>query len=231
MICSKCGAENDSSAEKCRQCAWSLKSRLVVDEQICANHPRRMAVSTCHSCGLELCEECEVFIGDVSYCRECAERPGEEELLRDVPVVDPAQAEPAGFWIRTLAGAVDLIILGCAFSVLWTAFWLLFGDPTVPLRLGDHPWAHVLFWVIVGVTIPVYYIYSIATNSQTPGMSAFDIAVVRSGGEAADYRTAILRYMAVFPAIVSIFGIFWCIWDKNGRMLHDRLTKTSVVRM
>jgi uncharacterized RDD family membrane protein YckC len=148
-----------------------------------------------------------------------------------VPVVDPVQAEPAGFWLRNIAGAIDFIMLGCAFFVLWTAFWLLFGDANIPLQLGYHPWAHLLFWVIVALTIPVYFIYSIGANSQTPGMSAVDIAVIRRNGEAIDFRTAMLRYMAVFPSIISVFGILWCIWDKEGRMLHDRLTKTIVVRM
>lgn len=231
MRCSKCGADNDSNAEKCTECGWSLKSRLAVDDQVCASHSWRLAVSTCRTCGLELCEECEVFLGGVSYCRECAEPPGEEELLKGVPVVDPVQAESAGFWLRSLAGAIDLVILSCAFSVLWTAFWLLFGDPSIPLQLGDHPWAHVMFWVIVGATLPIYYVYSVGANSQTPGMSAVDIAVVRRSGEVIDYRTAILRYMAAFPTVVSVFGVFWCIWDREGQMLHDRLTKTKVVRM
>lgn len=231
MRCSRCGADNESGAEKCTQCGWSLKSRLAVDEQVCANHPWRLAVSTCHACGLELCENCELFIQGVPYCRECAERPDEDELLRGVPVVDPARFEPAGFWLRSVAGVIDLLVLGCAFLVLWLAFWLLLGDPTIPVHLGGHPWAHVLFWIIVGATVPTYYIYSIGVNSQTPGMASVDIVVVKINGEAPDYRTAMLRYMALLPTVVSVFGIFWSIWDEEGRTLNDRLTRTRVVRM
>jgi uncharacterized RDD family membrane protein YckC len=231
MKCSKCGADNDAEAEKCTRCGWGLRSQLRVEDQACANHPWRYAAGVCHACGIEVCESCEVFLDGVSYCKECAERPGEDELLREVKVVDPIQAEPAGFGLRLIAWAIDWLILFCAFSVLWTAFWLLFSDPTIPLDPGDHPIIHAAFWTIVGVSIVVYFIHSVAVNAQTPGMSAVDIAVVQDTGEIIGYRTAILRCMAMLPTVVSIAGIFCCIWDKHGRMLHDRLTHTRVIRM
>ncbi|HOK55325.1 MAG TPA: RDD family protein [Armatimonadota bacterium] len=231
MKCSKCGAENEPDAEKCIVCGWGLQSRLVVNEQVCANHPWRFAVSTCRACGLELCEACEEFIDGDSFCHECADRPSEDELLRDVPVVVPAQLEPAGFFIRTIAAGIDILILGCALTILWMAFWLLFGDPTVPLGAGELPWARVLFWsIFTGGTI-IYFVHSLAENGQTPGMASLDIGVVRYNGEALDYRAAILRLMSLIPAIVSIVGIFCAIWDSQGRMLHDRLTRTRVVKM
>lgn len=231
MKCSKCGAENDPEAEKCTQCGWGLRSQLTVEDQACVNHPWRYAAGLCHACGIEICEACEVFIDGVSYCNECAERPSEQELLREVPVVDPIRAEPAGFWARLLAFAIDVLILGCAFSVLWTAFWLLFSDPTIPLESGDHPLVHAAFWIVVGVSTAFYFIHSLGVNAQTPGMSALDMAVLRNTGEMMDYRTAVIRCMAMFPTLVSIVGVFCCTWDKHGRMLHDRLTHTRVIRM
>jgi uncharacterized RDD family membrane protein YckC len=206
-------------------------SQLAVEEQGCASHPWRRAVSICHACGVELCEACEAFVEGISYCEECAKRPGEEALLRDVRILDPAEAEPAGFATRLLAAAIDGLILGCAFSVLSIAFWLFFGDPSIPFMPGDHPLARIVFWVLIGIGMPVYFIHSVAVNAQTPGMAAVDIAVMRDTGEAVDYRTSVLRYMAMIPSVVSIWGILWSIKDSKGRMLHDRLTHTRVVNM
>jgi len=231
MICSKCGADNDPEAENCAKCGWRLRSQLAVDEQVCANHPWRLAVSTCHACGLELCEECEVFLDGRAYCRECADQPGEDELLRNVRMVDPERADPAGFAVRLLAAAIDALILASALAVLSITFWLAFGDPTVPFSREEHPWAHAFFWAIAAVGTLFYFIHSVAVGAQTPGMAAVDIAVVRETGEAPDYRTAILRYLAMFPSALSVVGILWCIWDRRKRTLHDRLTRTRVVRM
>lgn len=231
MICSKCGAENDPSAENCTKCGWGLRSRLAITDQVCANHPARFASSICHACGLEMCEACEVFINGVSYCRECAERPSEDELLRNVRIVDPEHAKSATLGERATAVAVDVAILASLFIVLWVASWLLFGDPTVPLSHDEFPWGHAIFWMIVAVGVPAYFILSISSSAQTLGMSAVDIAVVRETGEAVDNRTIVLRYIAMFPAVVSVFGILWSLWDVKGRMLHDRLTKTRVVKL
>jgi len=231
MICWKCGAENDPNARQCAKCGERLRSQLAVEQQGCAKHPWRIAVSTCHACGLELCEDCEVLIDRTSYCRECADRPTEEELLRNVPVVDPARAEPAGLPARALAAAMDLLVLASAFTVLWIASWLVVGDPSVPLDTGDHPWAHAAFWSIVAVGVPSYFIQSVAASAQTPGMAAVDIAVIRDTGEAPDRRTAAVRFLALLPAALSIAGILCCVWDRQGRMLHDRLSRTRVIRM
>jgi uncharacterized RDD family membrane protein YckC/ribosomal protein L40E len=231
MICSKCGAENDPDAENCIECGWGLRSRLAVDDLVCANHPGRFAAAVCHACGIEICEACEVFIDGIPYCKECAERPSEDVLLEHVRVVDPVQAEVAGFGTRVVATAIDWLILGCSFLILWVAFWLLFGDPSIPLRPEGHRWEFAAFWMIVAISTPIYFIYSIGTNGYTPGMASMDIVVVRQSGEAIDYQTAIVRYLAILPSIISVAGIFWSLWDRQGRMLHDRLSRTRVVKL
>ena len=79
-------------------------------EQPCANHPKRMTLVTCSSCGKPLCPDCMVFAAVGVKCRECAKMPrGSRVTLKSGHL---ARAVAAGLGAGTAVGFVYYYILG-----------------------------------------------------------------------------------------------------------------------
>jgi hypothetical protein len=84
--------------------------RAGAQEQPCANHPRRLTMVTCSSCGKPLCPDCMVFSAVGIKCRECAKMPRSAKvtlkphrLLRSVA---------AGLGAGTAVGFIYYYVLG-----------------------------------------------------------------------------------------------------------------------
>lgn len=232
MICPKCGAEIESDHMKCSQCGWAGNSQLEITEQYCAYHSGRLAVSMCHTCGVELCETCEEWIDGVPYCHDCANRPSEAEQLKNIALVDTSTTRySASFGSRFIASLIDFAVMGCLFGILMTAFWLMSGNLISPFGHKAFLIDDALFWGLFSLSTMFYFVQSISAAAQTPGMAMMDLAVVTDTGVVLDYRTAVLRFFALFISIVSLIGVVWIFWDPQKKSLHDRITNTRVVRL
>ncbi|MEZ5413000.1 MAG: RDD family protein [Opitutaceae bacterium] len=112
----------------------------------------------------------------------------------------------AGFWLRLIATALDVIIVGLvgalthseAFFLLWLSIY------------------HVVFWALRGTTI---------------GGIVCGLKVVRLDDRPVDWIVAVVRCLgAVLSFIVIGLGFVWVAFDKGKQSWHDKIAGTVIVR-
>ena len=136
----------------------------------------------------------------------------------------------AGFGRRVAALVYDAFLLA-ALLMIFTGGALFFthGAAVVPATAGA--WVYVyragLLLVIAG-----YYVLNWLRSGQTLGMRAWRIRTVSASGDPVTWKAAILRigfgFLAWAPAAL---GVLWLYLDPEHLALHDRLSKTRVVRL
>ena len=121
----------------------------------------------------------------------------------------------AGFWIRSAARVIDLIILGMAMSLLRFIF-------KVPLIQEEA------FSLVVACLYEVYFVSRIG---GTIGKFGFNLRIVKANGSAVTRDWALRRYFAMgLSVLTGTVGFWMAAFDKEKRTLHDRICATRVVR-
>lgn len=133
---------------------------------------------------------------------------------------------------RRLASIVYDAFLVIAISMLYGALVLavqvlVFGpgekdyQPTVEGPLFQLGWY---------LSIAVFYYYFWRKSGQTAGMRAWRLKLVNEGGDrASPTQCAIRILLAPFSLLLFGLGYLWCLVDKNGDAIHDKLSGTRVV--
>jgi uncharacterized RDD family membrane protein YckC len=129
-------------------------------------------------------------------------------LIRSVapPVLPRQTAFYAGFWLRTVALMIDLVLITGCLAVVRT-MWLF---PLVLL---------------------LYFASFLAARGATPGGLAAGIRCVRVTGEPVNWASAIARCLAsIFSVFPLGLGYFWMAWDERKQGWHDKIAGTVMVR-
>jgi uncharacterized RDD family membrane protein YckC len=135
-----------------------------------------------------------------------------------------------GFGRRVAALVYDALLLA-ALLMIFTGGALFFthGAAIVPATAGAWVYFYRAGLVLV---IAGYYVLNWLRSGQTLGMRAWRIRAVTAGGNALNGQAAILRacfgLLAWTPAAL---GVLWLYLDPDHLALHDRLSKTRVVRL
>jgi uncharacterized RDD family membrane protein YckC len=142
-------------------------------------------------------------------------------------VIDGASA---GFGRRAAALVYDAFLLA-ALLMIFTGGALFFthGAAVVPATAGA--WVYVYRAGLV-LVIAGYYVLNWLRSGQTLGMRAWRIRAVTAGGEALNWRAAVLR--AAFGLLAwapAALGVLWLYLDPDHLALHDRLSKTRIIRL
>ena len=123
--------------------------------------------------------------------------------------VDPSVAaifQRVGFWWRTLATLIDLMLVGLLISIL------NIGVPLIPLFAY-----FIIFWGWKGSTL---------------GGMALGIRVQKISGDPMDWSTSIIRSLSSIVSFLPFFlGFFWAGWDPENQSWHDKIAGTSVVQV
>lgn len=133
------------------------------------------------------------------------------------PVAVPATTLPrAGFWIRTGALLIDLILIGV---VVISLIEMLprFARPNgpQPLLIAMALYA-AMMWKMKGTTI---------------GGIVCGLKVIRVDGRPIDWATAWVRALSCFLSmIVAGLGFIWVVIDDDKQSWHDKIAGTTVVR-
>ena len=135
----------------------------------------------------------------------------------------------AGFGRRFAALIYDSFLL-FALLMIFTGVILIFTRRAVlPETYGA--WAYVyragLICVIAG-----YYILNWTRSGQTLGMRAWRLRAVTEQGRPLKPRAAVLRFVCgtlAWPP--AALGVLWLYLDPERLAIHDRLSKTRVVRL
>lgn len=137
------------------------------------------------------------------------------------------QTRHAGFWIRTGATIIDIIVFGLIITLPLTYiygsdYWL---NPDPPLVHG--------FWdVFLGYILPIAItIWFWLKYRATPGKLLTGLEVVDARtGSTMTMGQAFGRYFAYILAVLPFgLGVIWVAFDKNKQGWHDKLAKTLVL--
>lgn len=155
--------------------------------------------------------------------------------------VAPVRVRVAGFWRRTCAAAVDVLVLASVFAILGTLVALVLGQP-LP-RVGQLGPDYVVDMavngglaaetglVLFGVLTFLYFFLFTALRGQTFGKHLLKLRVIDAYGERPSIARALVRTLAYLPsAALLALGFLWVGVDREKRGLHDWIADTYVVR-
>ena len=134
-----------------------------------------------------------------------------------VPALAVATLPRAGFWIRTAALLLDLILVGIICSML-SSF----------LRFGSH--GHVDADLLPALAIYGAVMWKL--KGTTVGGIVCGLKVVRLDDRPIDWGTAIVRALGCFLSFVVLcLGFLWVVFDDQRQSWHDKIAGTTVVRV
>jgi uncharacterized RDD family membrane protein YckC len=136
----------------------------------------------------------------------------------------------AGFGRRAAALVYDALLV-VALLMIFTAGALFFthGAAVVTTNAGAWVYAYRAGLVLV---IAGYYLLNWLRSGQTLGMRAWRLRVVTDSGKPLTFDAAVLRL--IFGALAwapAALGVLWLYVDPDHLALHDRLSRTRVVRL
>lgn len=141
------------------------------------------------------------------------------------PIARAYQGHRAGVITRTIAGAVDyLLVTVVLFAVYFGIAVLRFLIDPRSLHL---PTVTLLQAVLVGwVVLFLYLLIGWWTTGRTAGARLMGLRVVDWRGERVPFLVAVARaaFVVVFP-----IGLFWCALSRSNRSVQDVVLRTSVV--
>ncbi len=135
-----------------------------------------------------------------------------------------------GFGRRVAALVYDLLLLA-ALLMIFTGGALFFthGAAVVPDTAGAWVYAYRAGLIAV---IGGYYLINWLRSGQTLGMRAWRLRVVSDAGQPLHFKAALLRVLLGAPAWVpAALGVLWLYVDRDHLALHDRWSKTRVIRL
>lgn len=142
--------------------------------------------------------------------------------VEDTPMV----YRVAGFWIRFLAFAIDLLVIAALSSILWDS---LLASPSRPGFLNEILHSNSLF---LGLTGSVYLIIMTRLWQQTLGKMIVGIKVVQRNGEPLSWSTVVFREL-IARSLSHLMGLnlgyLVCWFNAEKRCAHDFLSDTWVV--
>jgi uncharacterized RDD family membrane protein YckC len=127
------------------------------------------------------------------------------------PAISIERANRAGFWIRTAALLLDLILVAVILAILGFSHH---HDEHLILILAAYG---AVMWKLRGTTI---------------GGAVCGLRVVRLDGRAIDWPTAVARALGCFLSlVVAGLGFIWVVFDPERQSWHDKIAGTVVVHV
>jgi uncharacterized RDD family membrane protein YckC len=129
---------------------------------------------------------------------------------------------PAGFWVRLVAFAIDLVVIGIAQLVL---------QVIAAARLGDRALGAVGFFTFVFAVAYPTVLHAIA--GQTLGKLAMRVRVVALDGGPLPLGASFLRAVVFWAALALTFGIGHIVGGlrKDKRAFHDLVAGSRAERL
>jgi uncharacterized RDD family membrane protein YckC len=127
---------------------------------------------------------------------------------------------------RTLSGLVDLLIV-----VLCAGAFILAADFISGIEVLDDISLFHYAQLLLAIFL-LYSIFLLGTANQTMGMMITDLKVVSGRGERPSIGQILVRTVAFLISILTLgSGLIWSVFDRKSLCLHDRISRTEVVRM
>jgi len=142
------------------------------------------------------------------------------------------RAEPAALWRRTGAWLIDLTFI----ATLVAGFLFVAMSVIAPKNLTLVQQLTLLAVpgaALAGMLAFVYTtLFAFLWNGRTPGRRALGIHLVDNSGHAPGPMRALTRAGLSLVSFALFLSGFWlALFDRHGQTLHDKLTRTFVVRL
>jgi uncharacterized RDD family membrane protein YckC len=140
-----------------------------------------------------------------------------------------SSAASAGFWRRFAALVYD------AFAV--SAVLMLFTGVLVAIAGTDITYETVGAWVYpyhmaLFALIALYTVLNWSRSGQTLGMRAWRLRAVEDDGKPLRVRRGVTRFLlGILAWAPAALGVLWMYLDSEHLALHDRLSRTRVIRL
>ncbi len=148
------------------------------------------------------------------------------ESYLSLPAIDsPGRTDRAGLVRRTIAGFLDLLLVGLMASPVAAVIEFTDGNWSDPRVIG-------LMTGIVVITMLAYQIISIALTGRTLAMRMLSLRTIdkRTGLIPTGGQSIKRAFGFIFSLILLGLGLMFAFIDPDGRTIHDRFSKTLVVR-
>jgi uncharacterized RDD family membrane protein YckC len=145
---------------------------------------------------------------------------------------DAVTAEPAALWRRIGAWLTDLVFISALVLGLLTVATMVIAPrhltPLQQLQTIALPGV-----ALAGILAFVYTsIFSFLWDGRTPGRRVMGIHLVDTTGHAPAPLRALARAMLSLVSFALFLAGFWlALFDRHGQTLHDKLTRTFVVKL
>jgi uncharacterized RDD family membrane protein YckC len=147
------------------------------------------------------------------------------ESCLSMPAIDSPSRNYAGLMRRTIAGFFDLLLVAMMISPVAALIEFTDGNWSDPRVIG-------LMSGVAAVAMFAYHTISIALTGRTLAMRMFSMRTI-------DIRTNLIptggqslkrAFGYIFSLIPLGLGLLYALIDPDGRAIHDRVSKTAVVR-
>ena len=136
----------------------------------------------------------------------------------------------AGFGRRAAALLYDSLLLA-ALLMIFTGAALFFTHGAAVVRETAGAWVYVYRAGLIGV-IAGYYVLNWMRSGQTLGMRAWHLRAVSESGKPVGLKAAALRFVwGVLAWTPAALGVLWLYIDPEHLAIHDRMSRTRVVRL
>jgi len=135
----------------------------------------------------------------------------------------------AGFGRRLAALLYDSLLLAALLTIYTAA--LVFARHGALTKTSAGAWWYA-YRAGELVLVGGYYVLNWTRSGQTLGMRAWRLRVVSESGKRLDFASALLRFVCGLLAWApAALGVLWLYVDSEHLALHDRLSKTRVLRL
>lgn len=133
-----------------------------------------------------------------------------------------ASAAPPYLWRRLAAIGYDLLVVVALLVVATIATIFVRGGSAIsPGSIWFQMLLLAVWWL--------YFAWSWAQRGQTVGMRAWRLVLTTESGVAVGWGRASLRFVAAgLSTACAGLGFLWCLFDRDRRAWHDRLSGTEL---
>ena len=246
-ICVNCDTFNPLDSNYCSRCGSSLPADSQrTDTPTYQEPPPSSPVhsTACPRCrkvnepGSAYCYSCGLPLDDIddasqrSTMQQPRYRPYAQSEAQQ-PYTDYA-ARPAGFWIRLVAGLIDVAIV--------VLMGLLLAGVLPGVSISDYT-SNFSLDLESEITTPIWFdVMDVTLNamysgilvwiwSATAGKLIFGLHIVRTDGSKVGFGRALARWACYFLSLITLgIGFLMIAFRGDKRGLHDLICDTMVVR-
>jgi uncharacterized RDD family membrane protein YckC len=149
------------------------------------------------------------------------------ELQASADTAVSRQGQYAGPVSRLIAFGLDILVAWGLVTLAVAAISFTTNLFTSRQLSLSHP---LVFGLVYGIWIPLYFSYQWALSGQTVGMATVGVRVVGSHGGPIGPRQAVLRTLTFPLAVVTLgVGFAMILYQRERRAIYDQIADTAVV--